>query len=305
MFKKLFLSIKAALDNLDRKQQQGTVVRPVWNTQHRRCTSCDAEFEGNYCPQCGFKIDHARINMRSAVLNFLDVWGMGNRSMWRNIKELFWRPGYMIGDYIDGGQQRYFPPIKMLVVVTLGLALTVLALRIPYVNEPMVDRDDIEEVAYLLGVDDLSAGAMRFAIYVERSAQWLANQWAFELIFITLFITAACTVVLRRQPAGKRLNFAEAFFAIIFIGCQMQLCAIIYTIIYKEVYDADFYPFSLPEWFTALLLCYDFKQLCRVSYLKAAWYTLLVTILLIINNVAFLAIIFGSALAFGYVNGMI
>ena len=53
---------------------------------------------------------------------FLDVWGLGNRGMFRTIRDLILRPGYMIRDYLQGMQMAYFPPFKMFfLLITLAL----------------------------------------------------------------------------------------------------------------------------------------------------------------------------------------
>ena len=54
-------------------------------------------------------------------MNFLDIWGLGNRPMFRTLRELFWRPGYMVRDYLNGHRQFYFPPFKLLAVVIVFL----------------------------------------------------------------------------------------------------------------------------------------------------------------------------------------
>ena len=53
-----------------------------------------------------------------AFLNFLDVWGLGNRGMFRTIRDLVLRPGYMIRDYLKGMQMAYFPPFNMFFLLT-------------------------------------------------------------------------------------------------------------------------------------------------------------------------------------------
>ena len=54
-----------------------------------------------------------RFSFKKALLLFLDVWGIGNRSMFRSLRDLMFRPGYMIRDYLRGMQSAYFPPFKM------------------------------------------------------------------------------------------------------------------------------------------------------------------------------------------------
>lgn len=48
---------------------------------------------------------------------------MGNRSLPRTLFHLFTRPGYMIGEYLDGKRMPFFPPVKMLFVLCIFFAL--------------------------------------------------------------------------------------------------------------------------------------------------------------------------------------
>jgi hypothetical protein len=45
-----------------------------------------------------------RFSFKKAALLFLDVWGVGNRSMFRSIRDLMLRPGFVIRDYLSGMQ---------------------------------------------------------------------------------------------------------------------------------------------------------------------------------------------------------
>jgi hypothetical protein len=75
-------------------------------------------FTGNYCPRCGQSAKVGRFSFKKAIMLFLDVWGMGNRSFFRSIRDLMLRPGYMIRDYLSGMQSAYFPPFKMFFILT-------------------------------------------------------------------------------------------------------------------------------------------------------------------------------------------
>jgi hypothetical protein len=94
-------------------QHQPHEVAPLAEEMHE-CTTCGTHFEGNYCPRCGQSAQIGRYSFKKALLLFLDVWGVGNRGMFRSIRDLLLRPGYMIRDYIRGMQMAYFPPFKML-----------------------------------------------------------------------------------------------------------------------------------------------------------------------------------------------
>ena len=87
------------------------------------CATCHTEFHGNFCPRCGQKAVIGRYSFKTAFLLFLDVWGLGNRGMFRTIRDLLLRPGYMIRDYLNGMQMAYFPPFKMFFLVVAFLVL--------------------------------------------------------------------------------------------------------------------------------------------------------------------------------------
>lgn len=90
--------------------------------EKHECATCHTEFHGNYCPRCGQKSTIGRYSFKTAFLTFLDVWGLGNRGMFRTIRDLLLRPGYMIRDYLSGMQMAYFPPFKMFfLVITLSV----------------------------------------------------------------------------------------------------------------------------------------------------------------------------------------
>lgn len=98
------------------------------------CATCHTEFHGNYCPRCGQKSSVGRYSFKTAFLLFLDVWGLCNRGMFRTIRDLLFRPGYMIRDYLSGMQMAYFPPFKMFFLVITLSVLVQSGLNIRTVN---------------------------------------------------------------------------------------------------------------------------------------------------------------------------
>lgn len=124
------MPIKRTIKYLTNKEKRAVWLRAFYMWQRRpyevdplseathECASCHTEFQGNYCPRCGQAAGVGRFSFRKAVLLFLDVWGIGNRSMFRSIRDLMLRPGYMIRDYLRGMQSAYFPPFKMFFLLT-------------------------------------------------------------------------------------------------------------------------------------------------------------------------------------------
>ena len=87
-------------------------VAPLKDEVHT-CATCGTSFQGNYCPRCGQSARVGRYSFKQTFLLFLDVWGLGNRGMFRSMRDLILRPGFMIRDYLQGMQMAYFPPFKM------------------------------------------------------------------------------------------------------------------------------------------------------------------------------------------------
>ena len=125
-------------------------VAPLSEEQHE-CATCGTHYEGNYCPRCGQSARIGRYSFKKAILLFLDVWGLGNRGMFRSIRDLILRPGYMIRDYLRGMQMAYFPPFKMFFLLcTLSLIVDT------GFNIQGINRSVVNEKAYnqILGLSD-------------------------------------------------------------------------------------------------------------------------------------------------------
>jgi hypothetical protein len=119
-------------------------VAPLSEEQHE-CATCGTRYDGNYCPRCGQSAKIGRYSFKNAILLFLDVWGLGNRGMFRSIRDLILRPGYMIRDYLRGMQMAYFPPFKLFFLL-LALWLVVdSGLNIQLVNRDKQNKKETEE----------------------------------------------------------------------------------------------------------------------------------------------------------------
>ena len=109
------------------------------------CATCHTEFHGNFCPRCGQKAVIGRYSFKTAFLLFLDVWGLGNRGMFRTIRDLLLRPGYMIRDYLNGMQMAYFPPFKMFFLLIAFLVLVNSGLNIRMMNTINNEKEHVNK----------------------------------------------------------------------------------------------------------------------------------------------------------------
>lgn len=99
-------------------QQTPFQVAPM-SEEERVCATCGMEYKGNFCPRCGQSARvEPRMSAAKTLLLVLDVWGLGNRGMFRTLRDLILRPGYLICDYLQGRRSAYFPPFKLLFLLT-------------------------------------------------------------------------------------------------------------------------------------------------------------------------------------------
>lgn len=98
------------------RQIKGPAYTSVKLEAHH-CENCGMEFKGEYCPRCGQTIHVKRFQMRNILKSiYKDLFNLEDGFLF-TLKELFWRPGYMIRDYLQGKRKPYFKPFQLLFVL--------------------------------------------------------------------------------------------------------------------------------------------------------------------------------------------
>ena len=262
--------IKQWFKTLDRRQRRTTMHTVKTDEQHK-CANCGTAFVGHFCPQCGLRADNHRVTFKNVVQGFLDIWGFGSRPMLRTIHELFWRPGYMIRDYLHGHQPLFFPPFKMLIIMTLIFAL-VSSIRgvVPS-----------SEVAFIYGDVFQRYGAPAWVISlfgkIDAALLWLHHNPAYSAISAGIFYIIASWLVF-----FKRMSFTEMFFSQLYISSQMQIVGILWVLITGSEAKFNMPPFAVPFVIGIPLLCYDYSQLYELRLWPAFWRTVLTFVLMLL-----------------------
>ena len=74
----------------------------------------------SFLKKCVYLCTRIAINRWNSIKdNIAVLWGMDSRSFTYTLFQLLTRPGYLVRDYISGRRQVSFPPVKMLVIVSL------------------------------------------------------------------------------------------------------------------------------------------------------------------------------------------
>ena len=255
-------------------QQRPYQVAPLTQEEHT-CATCGTSYQGNYCPRCGQSSRIGRYSVKTAFLLFLDVWGLGNRGMFRSIRDLLLRPGYMIRDYLGGMQMAYFPPFKMFfllatlsIVVNSGLNIRGenQLVKVVQTYERSIDMDirtvPAEQKAGVksgtdnerLDFGDKINGTLKVFIRFL-----IDHQTVVELVWL-LVLSLPLYVLFRNCPAIPDLYYTEFFVAMIYITNMMNIVSIVFSFFCVNLDTIGF--------ISPILSIVALKQLCGYSYLR-------------------------------------
>jgi len=262
-------------------------VAPLSEEQHE-CATCGTHYEGNYCPRCGQSARIGRYSFKKAILLFLDVWGLGNRGMFRSIRDLILRPGYMIRDYLRGMQMAYFPPFKMFFLL-LALWLVVdSGLNIQFVNRDKQNKKETEQIFSRFKpkvtmsedekVDEKKTGIlftkeekekMFNQEYERRSGEvgdWIEQHSSLLVLAGLLLFSLPLYLLFRRSPSIPDLRLSECFVAMVYITDMILIYGIIPSLLCFSVKAEIYY-----DLLSLLLAIIPIKQLSGYSYFSTIW----------------------------------
>lgn len=273
-------------------KQQPHQVAPL-SEVHHECATCGTHYEGNYCPRCGQSSKIGRYSFKNALLLYLDVWGLGNRGMFRTIRDLILRPGYMIRDYFRGMQMAYFPPFKLFFLL---LALSVLVdsgMNIQGINREKQNEKESEELVTSFSKDVLHSEPRekkpevkseiktdkpltkedKKMMAVEESerlttsfVEWLEQHGSVVMLAGLLVFSFPLYLLFRHSPAIPDLRFSECFVSMVYITDMFLLYNIIPSLLCFSVKAEIIY-----NMLTLLLPIIPIKQMSGYSYWSTFW----------------------------------
>ena len=264
------------------------------------CLNCHTEFIGNYCPSCGQPASTQRFTVKKALMATLEVWGMGNRSLPRTVLHLIYRPGQMIGEYLDGKRMPFFPPVKMLFVLCIFFAVESSLLGEKTISEQITSSMNDEALKKnltentnntVVTFNGKKISTEEMMMTVKDIVVWMDQHKAVELICLHSFFMLFAWMVFRKSPTRPKSTMAEHFFTQVFMSGQMMALSIIYLPIFstgKE--DYAFYP--LPWWMLFGLFVWDYRYIFgykwKTTILKV-FYIHFLSIVLFITIAGFIA----------------
>lgn len=266
--------LKACLTRYRNRQQYLASLPKIDETEHT-CRHCGYTYKGRLCPQCGMSAKWKRFTPKQLMNSFLDIWGMGNRPMFRSMGHLLWRPGYMIRDYLAGHFLSYFPPFKMLAILIVLTAFLVWIVGVE-ITTPTAGTTIFKEIE-----KEMSGNALLVMKGFENVVQTLSTNHLYRVLLENLLIVFAVWLVFRKREivldktTKRSLNLVETFYSQIYINCQFQLVTLGMILFKCNVPSIDLFPYAVPDMLVIIVLAYDFRQLYGLSIWGTIWRTLL------------------------------
>lgn len=199
------------------------VQEPV-GVQH--CLNCGADYEGAYCPHCGQYWKVKRITARNIFDSFISNIAGFEANLPRTLIDLFYRPGYLTAEYIDGKRKIYTNPFS-----TILLLATVFI----FLNQYVVDTD-IREVSNHFS-HSISASAVNpdpeTVDFTQDITQQISNSIYnnFGLFNLTIIpvLTLPFWLAYRRRGRyhDRPLNIYEATVTMAFYTCANTMVSLI------------------------------------------------------------------------------
>ena len=304
-----------AIEYINNKQKRAVWLRAfhIWqqrphelaplSEESRPCSSCGTVYQGNFCPRCGQSARVGRFSFKKAALLFLDVWGMGNRSMFRSIRDLMLRPGFMIRDYLSGMQSAYFPPFKMFFLLAafslvvehgfnFGLDVKDVQDEAPKTEQTAMENTKIARHDLTVHPGDkkedikwkaVGNASLRFVKVMDALRE--KNPAIFSLLSLVLF-SVPLFFFLRSSPTIPDLRYSEFIVALVYTSNMYSIYSIAGNLL-----DS-----SILKIIAVLMIFVALKQFSGFSKLRVLRYIVLTTLI----SIFVMALIVGVGVSFIY-----
>lgn len=102
----------------------------------KHCLNCGTPLQGHWCHVCGQPVKGMVRHFTSIIGDVLDTLFEYDNRIWRTLAPLYFRPGQVTCDFIEGRRMRYVLPFRLFFVLSV---LAFLTLQFTYSPQQLVD----------------------------------------------------------------------------------------------------------------------------------------------------------------------
>lgn len=245
-------------------------------TEHRHtCPSCNNQFVGRYCNQCGEKLlEENDFKIRSIFEQAIGAITNLDSKLFRTLKALFFQPGFLSAKYIQGVRVAYMKPFQIFIIANIFFFIFLSEIdifRTPSKWFFIEDFDSIrvlEQVREIIAAKEISQAEV--AILYDAKSSNLAKGFIFLLLPIIALI-AHLLHWKQKLAFGKHIIFSIHYFAFV----------LIFAVLWTEIVDAVVQEFHnlyyvVPiQLIITIYLIIAFRRVYKDSWWQAIWKGLL------------------------------
>ena len=309
--KKKRFNLKEKIQQFRAWRERPREVAPM-STEEHECLNCRDHFVGSYCPRCGQAASTDRFSMKVAAENFAEAYGMGERGMFRTIRDLILRPGYLILDYLRGKRASYFAPFKLYfllaavsLLVTHGLNITGHALHDDSedITEEVNQEHEEERISKTTGafeenaptkeqrvtIDEKRAHAssakgkkMDSIIYgaFDKMDSFAQKYPSIYILLLLMLISGNLFLFFRHSPNIPDLRYPELFISLVYIANMYTVYSIVF----------DFFSLTKLTKLSLFLTIIPLKQMSGYSWWRTILKSVLAFTIMFVLLILFLAL---------------
>lgn len=222
-----------------------------------QCKNCEAVLTGPYCSQCGQKALAERITLGYIIRSFVEAITNLEQGFWYTMRELISRPGVVAAEYLEGKRQRYFHPVRYLLI--LVTAVTVVSLASGVYDLQQNEIQHLQNQALGLQPDDKYL--LRQQKVQEESKKYL-NLIAMATLPFVSFVGY-------RLFRKKRYNYAEHLAIVAFWSAQLAAIGMVVQFAFLVAPGAAAYALPANLLIGSLYFGVGYRQLFNIGHGQA------------------------------------
>src|SRR5690606_29216275 len=88
--------------------------------KEKNCLNCGATVEERFCPKCGQENAINRPSFHYLFTHFFEDLFHYDSGFWKTVKNLLFRPGIIIKEYLSGKRKSFVPPVKLYIFISFA-----------------------------------------------------------------------------------------------------------------------------------------------------------------------------------------
>ena len=244
---KTIFNIKEKYRQFKAWRERPRQIAPMTQEEHE-CLNCHEHYTGRFCPRCGQAATTERFSMKVAAENFAEAYGMGERGMFRTMRDLILRPGYLILDYLRGMRVSYFAPFKMFFLLFAISTLVTHGFNIKgqrvyddmesvaetqKLDEEMTDGESVTTVTDDLEIDGKPVKVSDrtkafFQKLFEKLERFEKRFPSINMLIVLMILSGFLYLFFRHCPNIPDLRYAEFFMVLLYTANMYTIYSIVF-----------------------------------------------------------------------------